>query len=86
MIKEKQNILVTGGLGFIGYNVVVRLMNLGHKISIVDTKTTYGMLQKDELNYIHKERFFSIANRVTDSNDLNIYTIDISNPELNTLF
>ena len=39
-----KNILVTGGLGFIGYNVVVRLMNGGHKISIVDNKTTYGIL------------------------------------------
>ena len=86
MIKEKQNILVTGGLGFIGYNVVVRLMNLGHKISIVDNKTTYGSLPQDELDYLHKERFFSIANRVTDSNDLNIYTIDIANPDLDQLF
>jgi nucleoside-diphosphate-sugar epimerase len=42
MTTKKQKILVTGGLGFIGYNVVLRLMNLGHIISIVDTKTTYG--------------------------------------------
>ena len=81
-----KNILVTGGLGFIGYNVVVRLMNGGHKISIVDNKTTYGILPQDELDYIYKERFFSIANRVTNSNNLNIYTIDITNPDLDQLF
>ena len=87
MKNEKKKILVTGGLGFIGYNVVLRLMNLGHIISIVDTKTTYGgLIDKEELDALHKERFFSIASRVTDSNHLNIYTIDINNPELDQLF
>ena len=67
MKNEKKKILVTGGLGFIGYNVVLRLMNLGHIISIVDTKTTYGgLIDKEELDALHKERFFSIASRVTD--------------------
>jgi len=82
----QQNILVTGGLGFIGYNVVVRLINEGHKISIIDNKTNYGIIPKDELDYIHKERFFAIANRMTESGDLNIYTIDVANPELDQLF
>ena len=87
MTTKKQKILVTGGLGFIGYNVVLRLMNLGHIISIVDTKTTYGdNLPKEELDSLHKERFYSIANRVTDSNHLNIYTIDVGNPDLDQLF
>ena len=31
-------ILVTGGLGLIGHNVVNKLESLGHEITIVDTK------------------------------------------------
>ena len=30
-------ILVTGGLGLIGHNVVYRLMRQGHAVTIVDT-------------------------------------------------
>jgi nucleoside-diphosphate-sugar epimerase len=84
--KIKQNVLVTGGLGFIGYNVVVKLMNEGHKIAIIDNKTNYDMIDQEELDHIHKERFFSIANRMTESGQLNIYTIDVANPELDKLF
>jgi|TARA_R110001592_G_scaffold57563_4_gene174950 nucleoside-diphosphate-sugar epimerase len=84
--KKKQNILVTGGLGFIGSHVVVKLINEGHKVVILDTKTDYGYLDADELDYVFKERFFGIANRMTDSVSLNIYTINVANPELKTLF
>ena len=51
--KIKQNVLVTGGLGFIGYNVVVKLMNEGHKIAIIDNKTNYDMIDQEELDHIH---------------------------------
>ena len=83
---KRPKILVTGGLGFIGYNVVVQLINDGCDIAILDTKTDYGIIPKDELDYIMKERFYSIANRITESNSLNIYTVDVGNPELDTLF
>ena len=83
---KRPKVLVTGGLGFIGHNVVVKLINDGCDIAIVDTKTDYGIIPKDELDYILKERFYSIANRITKSNSLNIYTVDITNPELDTLF
>ena len=84
--KELQNICVTGGLGFIGSHVVVKLINDGHKVVILDTKTDYGIIDKAELDAVMQERFFGIANRITDSVSLNIYTIDIANPELKTLF
>ena len=35
-------ILVTGGLGLIGHNVVKRLQEQGHTTSIIDNRTTYG--------------------------------------------
>jgi nucleoside-diphosphate-sugar epimerase len=38
------NILVTGGMGLIGHNVVKRLQDQGHTVSIVDNKTNYKLL------------------------------------------
>lgn len=49
-------ILVTGGLGLIGHNVVHRLENLGHEITIVDIQTDYGIIPHDELYYLLTER------------------------------
>ena len=80
------NICVTGGLGFIGSHVVVKLINEGHDVVILDTKTDYGIIDNEELDAVMKERFFGIANRMTGSVNLNIYTIDVANPELKTLF
>jgi nucleoside-diphosphate-sugar epimerase len=84
--KKKQKILVTGGLGFIGSHVVVKLINEGHDVAIIDKKTDYGIIDKKELDAVMQERFFGIANRITDKINLNIYTIDVANPELKTLF
>jgi len=84
--KKKLNICVTGGLGFIGSHVVVKLINEGHDVVILDTKTDYGIIDNEELDAVMKERFFGIANRMTGSVNLNIYTIDVANPELKTLF
>jgi nucleoside-diphosphate-sugar epimerase len=49
-------ILVTGGLGLIGHNVVKRLEALGHDVVITDTKTTYGIVPQRELDYLMSER------------------------------
>ncbi len=46
------NILVTGGLGFIGHNVVKRLQDQGHTVSIVDNKTDYSIIFPDEIDYL----------------------------------
>ncbi len=43
------NILVTGGLGLIGHNVVRRLQTQGHTVSIIDTKTNYDIIPQEEI-------------------------------------
>jgi nucleoside-diphosphate-sugar epimerase len=55
------NILVTGGLGLIGHNVVKRLQDQGHLVSIMDTKTNYGIIPQDEIEYLMAERRKKIA-------------------------
>ncbi len=37
-------IVVTGGLGLIGHNVVKKLEQQGHEIFIADTRTNYGII------------------------------------------
>jgi nucleoside-diphosphate-sugar epimerase len=64
-------ILVTGGLGFIGHNVVALLESQGHTCVVTDTQTTYGIIPQDELAYLIGERRKKIK---TDR----IYRIDIS--------
>ena len=53
---EKRTILVTGGLGLIGHNVVARLEALGHTVVITDIQTNYGLVPQDELDYLMAER------------------------------
>jgi nucleoside-diphosphate-sugar epimerase len=69
------NILVTGGLGLIGHNVVSRLQKLGHQVSIVDNKTNYGIIPQAEINHLMNERQQKIG-------DISfVYNKDISNSE-----
>lgn len=67
-------ILVTGGLGLIGHNVVARLEALGHTVVITDTQTDYGILNPDELNYLITERRKKIS---TDR----VYRIDVASQD-----
>jgi len=66
------NILVTGGLGLIGHHVVSKLESLGHNVAITDTRTTYGIIPQDEIDYLMNERIKKIKTT-------QIYNIDISN-------
>ena len=54
------NILVTGGLGLIGHNVVQRLQDQGHVVSIMDTQTNYGIIPQTEIDYLIEERIKKI--------------------------
>jgi nucleoside-diphosphate-sugar epimerase len=63
-------ILVTGGLGFIGHNVVARLEAQGHEVIIADTQTTYNIVPESEVAYLMSERRKKIR---TDR----IYSIDM---------
>ena len=49
-------ILVTGGLGLIGHNIVHRLEQQGHEVFITDIKTNYGLVPQAELDYLLAER------------------------------
>jgi len=73
---EKSKILVTGGLGLIGHNVVRRLLDQGHEVSVIDTQTNYGMIPQDELNYLVTER----RSRIPEIQD-RMHKIDIADIE-----
>ena len=75
------NILVTGGLGLIGHNVVTRLQDLGHQVSIVDNKTNYGIIPQDEIEYLIREREKKVVNEKFINTLSFIYTKDISNAD-----
>lgn len=51
-----RKILVTGGLGLIGHNVVQRLQNQGHKVIVTDICTNYGIVPQSEIDYLVSER------------------------------
>ena len=75
------NILVTGGLGLIGHNIVKRLQDLGHAVSIVDNKTNYGIIPQSEIDYLMNERQRKIGDESF------IYDKDITNAEeVNRIF
>lgn len=48
------NVLVTGGLGFIGHQVVKRLQD--HDVAIIDNRNTYGIVSDTELSSLVRER------------------------------
>ena len=71
---EKRTILVTGGLGLIGHNVVARLEALGHTVVITDIQTNYGLVPQDELDYLMSERRKKIQTK-------EVFRIDIADEE-----
>jgi nucleoside-diphosphate-sugar epimerase len=78
--QSKNKILVTGGLGLIGHNVVAQLQGAGHEVHVVDALTTYGSIDKDELEYLYNERLAKI------NKDTQIYKIDIADKAIEEIF
>jgi len=72
-------ILVTGGLGLIGHNVVARLQQQGHSVVITDTRTNYGIIPQAEIDYLMSERLKKIQPG-------QIHAIDIVNDSIDWLF
>ena len=70
------NILVTGGVGFIGHNVVSKLEDLGHDVLIIDNMTNYGIILEDEIDYLLGERTKKIYSVCTPVNIENKAAID----------
>lgn len=48
-------ILVTGGLGLIGHNIVAKLQN-EHDIVITDNHTNYGFIPRSQIDYLINQR------------------------------
>jgi nucleoside-diphosphate-sugar epimerase len=69
-------ILVTGGLGLIGHNVVNKLQQQGHNVVITDTRTTYGIIPQDEIDYLMTERLKKIQPGQTHAIDIISDSID----------
>jgi nucleoside-diphosphate-sugar epimerase len=57
-------VLVTGGAGFIGHNVVHILEQQGHECIIIDTCTDYGFIPKEELTYLVDNRLRRINTQI----------------------
>jgi nucleoside-diphosphate-sugar epimerase len=77
-------ILVTGGAGFVGHNVVRQLEAQGHECFILDNVTDYGFVNKEELEYLYSERTSRIR-AVVHHIDLRDHT-DVTNFFLNFSF
>jgi nucleoside-diphosphate-sugar epimerase len=76
--------LVTGGLGFIGHNVVRMLESFRHEVAVIDNRTTYGIVPQAELDSLMLERLCRIKTRdinyvdIKDELDSNIFkNVDI---------
>jgi UDP-glucose 4-epimerase len=50
------NILVTGGLGLIGHNIVRKLENQGHTVVVYDNMTNYGIIPQEQMDHLFRER------------------------------
>ena len=77
---KKKKILVTGGMGFIGHNVVKLLQSMKHNVQVIDALTTYGVTDKEELEYLYNQRLTKI-NKKTQ-----IYKIDIADASIDQVF
>lgn len=69
-----KNILITGGLGFIGHNVVQILEQL-HQVTILDSETNYDFIPQEEMDYLmseRKEKFHSQSYCVDIRNKLTV--------------
>jgi UDP-glucuronate 4-epimerase len=73
-MEQRRKILVTGGLGLIGHNVMQRLQAQGHTAVTTDIRTTYGLVPQDELDYLMAERREKIP-------DARIHAVDIADQD-----
>jgi len=64
------NILVTGGLGLIGHNVVRKLEQQGHTVVVYDNMTNYGIIPKEEIDHLMIQRRKLISTPHVHENDI----------------
>jgi UDP-glucose 4-epimerase len=58
---QPMKVLITGGLGLIGHNVAARLQQREDTVSIVDNQTTYGIIPREEVDYLIGERLKKLS-------------------------
>jgi len=79
-------ILVTGGVGLIGHNVVSRLEDLGHDVCIMDIQTNYGIIPQDEIDYLMTARSKKFKSEIWLRDICNLEKVDrtfaIEEPEI----
>ena len=81
------NVLVTGGYGLIGHNIVRRLLDRGDKVNIIDNRTNYGIIPQSEIDYLMAERALKINHHpcynadITNA-DVVDYVVKIQQPEV----
>lgn len=73
------SVLVTGGLGFIGHLVSQKLEQKNSLVTIIDNRTTYGIVPQDQLDYLINTRQPSITTP-------NIFDLDISDSKVHNIF
>ena len=72
-------IVITGGMGLIGHNIVVKLQD-EHEVVIIDNHTNYGFIPTKEIEYLISERRKKITKYIN-------YPIDIVQGEnINVVF
>ena len=64
------NILVTGGLGLIGHNIVKKLEEQGHNVIVYDNMTNYGIIPQEEIDHLIIERRKFIKKSEIHVNDI----------------
>jgi UDP-glucose 4-epimerase len=74
------NILITGGLGFIGHNLANSFDKLGYNVVITDNRTNYGIIPKQELDYVMSERKSKLSENIF------MHSVDICIPSIDALF
>jgi nucleoside-diphosphate-sugar epimerase len=67
---QHMKILVTGGLGLIGHNVVLKLRQQNHNTVIVDTRTNYGIIPQSEIDYLMQKRLHKLNHPLTYCTDI----------------
>lgn len=78
-------ILISGGAGFIGHNIVRRLESLGNEVIILDNLTTYGIVEQELLDRLMEERLAGFKGHFLKSDIATGITrthIDIHKPDI----
>lgn len=70
------NILITGGAGFIGHNVVRILESQGHTCTVIDNFTNYDFIPLDEMEYLSQHRMERFTSEVHDIDIRNRYLLE----------